>query len=91
MNFTQPSNAISSVIDLDRYPIHAPESLAYQNAMSEVQADLDAYGCAVLKRFVRPDALEHLVVEADRVAPLAHRLPSLYEGLDNSHVHASCF
>ena len=73
MNFTQPSSAISSVIDLDRYPIHAPDSSAYQDAMSAVQADLDAYGCAVLQRFVRSEALEQLVKEADRVAPLAHR------------------
>ena len=73
MPLTAPASAIARVIDLDRYPLHSPDSAAYRDAMTSVQADLDAYGCAVLKGFVRPEALPELVAEADHVAPLAHR------------------
>lgn len=73
MPLTAPASAIARVIDLDRYSLHSPDSAAYRDAMTSVQADLDAYGCAVLKGFVRPEALPELVAEADHVAPLAHR------------------
>lgn len=73
MTLTAADGAIFRVLDLDRYPLHSPNSTAYRQAMSTVQADLDAYGCAVLKGFVRPEALADLVDEADRVAPMAHR------------------
>ena len=73
MPLTAPASAIARVIDLDRYPLHSPDSEAYRDAMTSVQAALDAYGCAVLKGFVRPEALPELVAEADHVAPLAHR------------------
>lgn len=64
---------LERLIDLDRFPLHAPDSPAYRAALDAVQADLDAVGCAVLKGFVREEALAGLVAEADRVAPLAHR------------------
>ena len=73
MPLTAPASAIARVIDLDRYPLHSPDSAAYRDAMTSVQSDLDAYGCAVLKRFVRSETLPELVAEADHVAPLAHR------------------
>lgn len=65
--------AISRLIDLDRFPLHDPTSAAYRTALAAVQADLDAYGCAVLERFVRTEALPGLVAEADRLTPMAHR------------------
>lgn len=73
MPLSAPDPAITRLIDLDRFPLHDPSSHSYREALAGVQADLDAYGCAVLPRFVRQEALPELVKEADRVAPMAHR------------------
>jgi hypothetical protein len=59
-------------VNLDRYPIDA-SSPAREALVAEVQAELDAVGCAVLKGFVRPDRLGELVTECDRVAVDGHR------------------
>ncbi|MEC8710885.1 MAG: hypothetical protein VXX87_04810, partial [Pseudomonadota bacterium] len=64
---------ISAIIDLDRYPLDQPGSAGYRAALDAIQGDLDAFGCGVLKGFVRPEILAAMVEEADRVAPLAHR------------------
>lgn len=60
-------------IDLQRYPIDDPESDRYRALLAELQAELAQDGCAVLKGFVRADAMPDLVAEADRVATAAHR------------------
>jgi len=60
------------LVDTDRYPLHVagPER---QQLLAEIQAQLDAVGCAVLKQFVRAEHLPALVAECDRVAPHGHR------------------
>lgn len=60
------------LVDTDRYPLHVagPER---QRLLAEIQAQLDAVGCAVLKQFVRAEHLPALVAECDRVAPHGHR------------------
>ena len=67
------SLTIDRIVDLDRYPLHAPDSTAYAEALSAVRTKLDALGCGVLKGFVRPETLDLMVAEADRVADKAHR------------------
>ena len=64
---------IDSIIDLDRYPLHQPDSAAFAEALEDIRSKLDAVGCGVLKGFVRPAILEQMVEEADRVAGKAHR------------------
>jgi hypothetical protein len=59
-------------VDLDRYPIDVP-SPAREALITDVRAELEAYGCAVLKGFVRQDCLGDLVAECDRVAVHGHR------------------
>lgn len=60
------------LIDLDRYPIHQ-NGMARDATLARVRADLARDGCAVLKGFLRPEALERLVAEADGVADRGHR------------------
>lgn len=71
----QPASTldISAIVDLDRYPLDQPGSAGYRAALDAIQGDLDAFGCGVLKGFVRPEILAAMVEEADRVALLAHR------------------
>jgi hypothetical protein len=63
---------MSSLIDLGRYPLDLPGSAGYRNLLRDVQADLTEDGCAVLKGFVHPDGIRHLVAEAKAVSDKAH-------------------
>jgi hypothetical protein len=68
------SEAIAtSTIDLERYPIQAPESDAYLSLFNAVQTALEKDGCAVLKGFIKPEALPRLVAEADSASAFAYR------------------
>lgn len=62
----------SDLIDLKRYPIHQDGKLRNE-LLSKVHNDLARDGCAVLKGFLRPEALPLLTDEADRVAHKGHR------------------
>ncbi|MBY8977245.1 2OG-Fe(II) oxygenase [Rhodobacteraceae bacterium NNCM2] len=63
---------IRALIDTDRYPIDG-DGEAFDAMLGSVQADLATDGCAVLKGFIRPEAIASLIAEADAVAPKAHR------------------
>lgn len=61
----------SSYIDLNRYPIHQPESEAYRTLLAQIQAELAGDGCAVLKSFVHAKGVEALCSEADSLSDKA--------------------
>jgi len=63
---------ISQVIDLERYPIHV-DGEARRQLVADVQKDVRSVGCAVIKQFVKPEAIPALVAEGDRVSHLGHR------------------
>ena len=50
-------HALSQIVDLDRYPLHEPESAAYVAAVDAAREGLRADGCAVIKDLVRPEAV----------------------------------
>ena len=50
-------HALSQIVDLDRYPLHEPESAAYVAAVDAAREGLRAVGCAVIKDLVRPEAV----------------------------------
>ena len=58
--------------DTLRFPIDSPGS-RYGALGSQLQAELAADGCAVLKGFVPPERIADLVAECDRVAMHGHR------------------
>lgn len=66
-----PSSA-AELIDLETYPIHlaGPERDAL---VASVRADLRRDGCAVIRSFLTPRAIEMLTAEADSVAGQGHR------------------
>ena len=59
-------------IDLIRYPINQP-SPARTRILESTTQTIAEDGCAVLKGFIRAEAIAALVAECDRVAPFAHR------------------
>ena len=57
----QPSAfSLAAIVDLDRYPLHEPESAAYVAAVDAARAGLRSVGCAVIKDLVRPEAVAQL-------------------------------
>lgn len=61
------------LINLERYPIDKPESARFAEVLANVRAGLDREGCAVLKGFLTPMAVEALRAEADGVADQGHK------------------
>ncbi len=59
-------------LDLDRYPV-ADAGVAREGLIAHTREALQRDGCAVLKGFVRPSAIDSLVRECDRVAVHGHR------------------
>ena len=62
-----------TIIDLSRYPLSSPDSAEYESLIKDIQANLAKDGCAVLKGFVRRDAIESLIAEADQASGNAHK------------------
>lgn len=52
-------------IDLEKYPIHQPESTAFAALLKQVQSKLAEDGCAVLKGFLTPAGVDATRREAD--------------------------
>ena len=63
---------VSRVVALERYPIHV-DGEARRQLVADVQKDVRSVGCAVIKQFVKPEAIPALVAEGDRVSHLGHR------------------
>lgn len=61
-----------NLINLERYPIHEMGP-ARDAVIANVRADLAKDGCAILKNFLTPEAIEEVTAEADQVHHLAHR------------------
>ena len=61
-----------NLINLERYPIHEMGP-ARDAVIGQVRADLAKDGCAILKNFLTPEAIEEVTAEADQVHHLAHR------------------
>ncbi|MEM9464916.1 MAG: arpA protein [Actinomycetota bacterium] len=50
-------HALADIVDLDRYPLHEPDSAAYLAAVDDARDGLRSVGCAVIKDLVRPEAV----------------------------------
>jgi len=86
MSFEQ----VSSLVDLDRYPIHQTGSAAYHTAFEQIQNDLNQDGCAVLENFIREDALPLIVDEADKASVGAYPKRRFYDR-SNAFIPADYF
>jgi len=62
---------IDDIVDLERFPIHEPESPAWLAAVDRARATLADVGCVVFDGFIAPDALEHARTELAAIAPKA--------------------
>lgn len=65
-------DGLADLVDLVRYPIHAPGTAAFDDLCRRCRAALDRDGVAILPEFTTPDALDRLITEAVEQAPLGH-------------------
>ena len=63
---------INYFIDLDKFPIHEPQSSKYQKIVKEAREALDYDGCYVLKSIVNSEAIKDMQDEASSIESLAH-------------------
>ncbi len=61
-----------TLIDSDRYPIHDLANPRTVALAAECRDRLDATGVAIVPAFVHPDALDAMVAESARLAPVTH-------------------
>ena len=76
---------LGDVVDLGRYPIDRPGSASGQALAMAVQADLAAEGCAVLPRFLLPEAVRdvgHELAAALPHVPIRRQRSTVYHRPD---------
>lgn len=59
-------------INTDQYPIGNPDAVTLKAVIADVRAQLKANGCAVMKNFIRPEALAEMASEAAALSHLAY-------------------
>lgn len=64
------------LIDTDRYPLHAIDTERGQAMVAAIQDELSEHGAASLTGFLRRDAIEEMVNEAQGLAPRAFGGPT---------------
>jgi hypothetical protein len=63
----------ATLVDLERYPLNAPDSSAYRAVVDRARQQLRDRGAAEIEDFISPAALPALIADADALAPRAHR------------------
>ncbi len=61
-----------SLLDLERYPVDAPDSPQRRRVIEEARRSLAEHGAAILPGFVTPQALQTMTQEIEKLAPLAY-------------------
>ena len=80
---SEGSDAIPSLVDLDRYPITGLDSGRGAEFLAECQAHMEEHGWCNLEGFIRPDALAALMAETGELLPDAEILRirrTIYQG-----------
>ncbi len=65
-------DSLDDLIDTDRYPLSSPDSTLYRQSVEQARAGLRSVGCAVIKDFIRPEALAVLSQEIWDRKPTTH-------------------
>ena len=63
---------IEDAIDTKRFPLDTPDSAVLSRVVEAAHEDLRRGGCAVLRGFLRPDAVQRLAAQAQGVLGEAH-------------------
>ncbi|HCH32693.1 MAG TPA: hypothetical protein DE045_07120 [Oceanospirillaceae bacterium] len=64
---------LQDFIDLEQFPIHDLTSPVRQALVRSCQQDIEAYGCAHVPQFIKPEAIAAMCAEAHRLMPYARQ------------------
>ena len=73
MTLSEPLPEVARLVDLERYPIHALDSVRTRALIAQWQAEFDRTGACNLQGFVTPEGAAELAAESIALLPLAHR------------------
>ncbi len=65
----QSIDDLEALIDLDTYPIHQLDSPTRSDLVAETRTQMDAVGCCRISNFIRPEAVNTMLGEAERLTP----------------------
>ncbi|GAA5052990.1 HalD/BesD family halogenase [Nocardia callitridis] len=63
---------LDEIVDTARYPLTDPHGSGRREAIARARAELAEDGCTVLREFIRPELIETLRAQGERIAPQAH-------------------
>ena len=69
---------IERIVDLQRYPIHAPDTEAYRELVTHACGEMNDDGALALPGFLTGSAIETLVADARRAQSGSHRMQGYY-------------
>ena len=72
-NPTVKADPLHAVVDIDRYPIHEPDSQACRDLIAYCRAELDDDGCCSVEQFFRTDMIAQAARMAIDLEPRVHR------------------
>jgi hypothetical protein len=75
VTITDPTTSATDpswMVDLQRYPVLTPTAATYRATVEAARIELRQRGAAEITGFIAPDALPHLVADAESLAPRAH-------------------
>jgi hypothetical protein len=64
---------VLDLVDVERYPLDRPDDPAYAAVVQDGREQLARSGAAILRGFVRPDAVAHALAAAPELVAHAHR------------------
>ena len=70
VNSVSPDTQLATlhdIIDLQRYPIHDLQDAKTQQVIQDCRERLDDDGCALIKNFLRPESIQRMQAESDRL------------------------
>jgi hypothetical protein len=66
-----PGDIVGSIVDLNHYPLHEPQSQIYQRLLASAREQLGSSGCVRFSQFIGKQWQAELCVETEALAPLA--------------------
>lgn len=66
-----PESRLEQLVDLDRYPVHLPDSSGLKRVIADVRSQLASDGCSVLPGLFAPSC-ERMSAEASELVPKAY-------------------
>lgn len=64
-NSSTALDGLDAIVDLDRFPIHRIDSSVRSDLVADTRDQMDAVGCCRISDFIRPEAVEAMLAEAN--------------------------